>query len=222
VTSVIAHQLKTPLAGLKSALEVLLAGQLGAVPPAQEEYLRIALEETERMIAQVRDLLDAAHIDERKFVLSPTPVDFAAVVRQAMAAVEPFARAKNTTLSLTVEPNLPTLSLDGPKLQQAVSNVIDNAIRYNRGRGRVALSLRRVGRRVVFACRDSGIGIGRAEAKHLFTKFYRAPAAVTIVPSGSGLGLYIARAIVEQSGGRLWFESVPGQGTTFYLALPVQ
>lgn len=222
ITSVIAHQIKSPLAGLKSALEVLVAEQLGPVPPAQAEYLHIALEETERIIALVRDLLDAAHISESKLALSPMAVDFAALVQKAVDAVTQFAHAKNTSITVTADSNLPLLSIDGPKVQQAVTNIIDNAIRYNRGRGHVALSIRRIGRRVVLACRDSGIGIGRAENKHLFTKFYRAPVAITLVPMGSGLGLYIAKSIIEQSKGKIWFRSVPGRGTTFYIALPVK
>ena len=222
VTSVIAHQLKTPLVGIKSSIEVILSGQLGSVPSAQKEYLQIALDEVERLVALGRDLLDAARIDQKEFELVRRPTNLVSLTQETIDNLKMFARATNTTILFSVSGKIPIINIDAAKVQQVVSNIIDNAIRYKKRKGQVTVSLQRVGRAVIFSCHDQGLGISTAEAKKIFTKFYRGRGAIELIPTGSGLGLYIARAIIEQSGGKIWFTSKPNWGTTFYFSLPVQ
>ena len=222
VTSVIAHQLKTPLVGIKSSLEVIVSGQLGEVLPTQKEYLRIALDEVERMVALVRDLLDAARIDQKELELKRQPTDLVKLVKEAIDNNMTFAKATNTEVSFAFDGKIPLVSADTAKIQQAINNIVDNAIRYEQRRGKVVIRLKMAGQKIIFSCQDSGIGIPNTEAKKIFSKFYRGRKAIELVPTGSGLGLYIARAIIEQSGGKVWFTSKPGQGSTFYFFLPVQ
>lgn len=222
VTSVIAHQLKTPLVGIKSSLEIVVSGQLGEVSPTQKEYLLIALDEVERMVALVRDLLDASRIDQKELELKRQLTDLVKLIKETIDNNMPFAKATNTEVSFAFDGGIPLISVDATKIQQSINNIIDNAIRYEQGRGKVRIQLRRVGGKIIFSCQDNGIGIPNIEAKKIFSKFYRSQKAIELVPTGSGLGLYIARAIIEQSGGKVWFTSKPGQGSTFYFSLPVQ
>ena len=97
-----------------------------------------------------------------------------------------------------------------------------NAIKYSRGKGQIMFSVKKDGDKVLFACRDNGIGIADSDKDKMFGKFYRSPRVSALAPDGSGLGLYISKAIIELSGGKIWFESEVDKGTTFYFTLPIQ
>ena len=222
VTSVISHQLKTPLAGIKSSIEVLLSGDLGALDIKQREYLALALDGANKMIGLVKNLLDASRIDEGRMQLAPEPTDIGALAKDVVDDLTTFAMAKNTTLSMTLEENLPKTSVDAVKIHEVISNLVYNAIRYNKGKGTVTVSVRRDGHDILFSCVDTGIGIGEGDKSKIFSKFYRSPDVSALAPDGSGLGLYISKAIIEKSGGKIWFESDVGRGSTFSFSLPIQ
>ena len=222
VTSVIAHQLKTPMAGIKSSLEVVLSGQLGEITNEQREYLQIALDETGRMIAMVKDLLDAARIDQKELKLKVQLTDLVKLVKDSIDNLSTFARATNTAVSLKVDGQIPLVKIDATKIQQVINNIIDNAIHYQRKKGDVRVRLSREGKKIIFSCQDNGIGVTKEESHNIFTKFYRGQRAVELVPMGSGLGLFIASAIIRQSGGKVWFTAAPEQGSIFYFFLPVK
>ncbi|MEK7649939.1 MAG: HAMP domain-containing sensor histidine kinase [Patescibacteria group bacterium] len=222
VTSVISHQLKTPLAGIKSSLEVLLSGDLGDVTAKQREYLVLALDGANKMIGLVKNLLDASRIDEGRMQLAPEPTDIGALAKAVVDDLATFAQAKNTTLSITLEENLPKTSVDTLKIHEVINNIVYNAIRYSKGKGAVIVSVRRDGHDILFSCEDTGIGIAEGDKEKIFSKFYRSPDVSALAPDGSGLGLYISKAIVEKSGGKIWFESAEGRGSTFSFSLPIQ
>src|SRR3989344_3913920 len=132
VTSVISHQLKTPLAGIKSSLEILSSGDLGPLNKEQQEYVELTLGSAGKMISLVRDLLDASRIDENRFVLSPGTSDIAELVGETIKELGSFAQAKNTRITLNRAGTIPPLMIDGLKVRQVISNILYNAIRYNR------------------------------------------------------------------------------------------
>lgn len=222
VTSVISHQLKTPLAGIKSSLEILLSGDLGEISVKQREYLALALDGSNKMIGLIKNLLDASRIDEGRMQLTSAPTDIGALAKTVVDDLITFAQAKNTTLSITLEENLPKTSVDAVKIHEVISNLVYNAIRYSKGKGTVVVAVRRDGHDILFSCADTGIGIGEGDKNKIFSKFYRSPNVSALAPDGSGLGLYISKAIVEKSGGKIWFESVEGKGSTFSFSLPIQ
>lgn len=222
VTSVISHQLKTPLSAIKSALEVIEKGDLGALTKDQKEYIGLALENVERMITLVKDLLDASRIEEGRMHLSLESTDLVALVRRVVDDVRVFAEAKNTSITLEAEDGIPAIMIDGIKIQEVVNNLIMNAIKYSKGKGKVTISLKKDGKNILFSCSDNGIGIAEADRAKMFGKFYRSPRVSALAPDGSGLGLYISKAIIELSGGKIWFESEVDKGTTFSFTLPVQ
>ncbi|MFH0739901.1 MAG: ATP-binding protein, partial [bacterium] len=108
------------------------------------------------------------------------------------------------------------------KIKQVVINIISNAIQYNERKGKIEVIIERKGNDVLFSCHNTGIGIGPEEKKKIFTKFYRSEKAMAMVAGGSGLGLFISKAIIEKSQGKIWFKSKAGQGSTFYFSLPIK
>lgn len=221
VTSVVSHQLKTPLSAVKGYLEELLSGDLGRLTSEQKEYLSDALENTNRMIVLVKDILDVARIEENRMEFRVEPVDFIPIVQESIKGFLPIAKAQNCSISFSFSPDIPFLRIDGLKMKQVVDNLIFNAIAYNRRKGHVKINVERESKAVVFCCRDMGIGIEESEKKKIFSKFYRSEEAITHTTGGSGLGLFIAKAIIEKSGGKIWFESKKGAGSTFCFSLPL-
>ena len=222
VTSVISHQLKTPLAGIKSSLEILLSGDLGPLTKSQKEYLELTLSGTVKMIQLVKNLLDASRVDENRMQLNNERSDFVKLVQEVISDLASFAKAKNSSISLAVTEGIPLLTIDPTRVQQVVNNLIYNAIRYTKGKGDIRVSIERDGDNVLFTSMDNGIGISDKEKKKIFTKYYRSPRGVVLATDGSGLGLFIAKAIIVESGGKIWFSSKLGKGTTFYFTLPIR
>ena len=116
---------------------------------------------------------------------------------------------------------MPKVRVDIEKISLAIQNLLDNAIRYNTIGGEIELALKKKDSEIEFSIRDTGIGIPKNQQQRIFTKFFRAPNALKLETEGSGLGLFIAKNIIEAHGGRIWFESEEGSGTTFYFTLPV-
>ena len=222
VISIVSHQLKTPLAVIKGYLEVLISEDLGKINPKQKEYLKNALENTQRMIGLVKDLLDVSQIEENKLEFKTRPSSLEEIIKETAKEFSYLSRAKNCTLSFKVLGEIPLLDIDPLKIKQVVTNIISNAIEYNKRRGSVEITLKRKGNNVLFSCKDTGVGVPRSDRKKVFTKFYRSETAIGLTPSGLGLGLFISKAIIEKSGGRIWFESEEGKGSTFCFTLPLR
>jgi len=222
VVSTVSHQLKTPLSAIKGYIEVLLSGDLGNLNKQQEEYLKDVLENTRQMISLVTDLLEVTRIEADKIELRPKETDLIKLAKETLEEFSFLARARNCTLSLRVSNVIPNVNVDPVKIKEVMANLISNAINYNKRKGTVEVRLRKRGKEVIFSCADTGIGITEEEKDKIFTKFYRSERAVSLVTSGSGLGLFISKAIIEKSGGKVWFESVPGKKTVFYFSLPIK
>ena len=221
VTSVISHQLKTPLSVIKSSLEVILSGELGTMPQEQTEYVVIALDNTKRMIALVKDFLDASRIDEGRFELHSERADLKKTVEEVLRDLAPFIQAKLSKVSFEPAGDVPLLSFDAMKIRQVIDNLLYNAVRYNKGKSEIIVRLEKKENEVIFSCKDNGSGISTKDKDKIFKKFYRGKSAIKLATEGSGLGLYISKAIIEQSGGRIWFESEENKGSVFYFSLPL-
>ena len=220
--SIVTHNLKTPLSVIKGYLEVLLSGDLGELNNQQKEYLRDILENTQQMITLVKDILDVARIEANQLVFIKKPTNLAGLAKETIKEFSTLAKAKNCILSLQILNKPPSVKTDPVKVKQVMYNIISNALFYNKRKGEVKVSLFRKGKRVVFCCKDSGIGIGEKEKKKIFAKFYRSSRAIPLITSGSGLGLFISKAIIEKMEGKIWFKSEEGKGSTFCFSLPVK
>lgn len=219
--SVVAHQLKNPISILKVYLEVLLSQDFGKINEKQTEYLRDALTNVERMVRIVSDILDVSRIEEKRYEMKPEAIDLTAMTQKTVENLHYLAQASNCTV-LFEKPEEPMLAYADPiKIRQVIENLISNAIKYkSSGRGEVHVRLQRKNNEILFACRDKGMGILTSDVPKVFSKFYRSQKSLEIDPSGTGLGLYISKAIIELSKGDIWFEKNKDKGLTFYFTLP--
>lgn len=211
------HQLRTPLTGIKWLLEV--AALQPDMSAEMSSYVTGAQASADRMIALVNDLLDATRL-ERRGEVKTEPIDLAALSRNVLEEIGPLARLKRQRLS-THGGDAPVIGLAEPALlRQAVMNLVANAIKFTPDEGTIDIRLSRSKDEARWEIQDSGIGIPASAQEHLFEKFYRADNAVKLVPEGTGLGLHLVRLIIDQFGGRVWFQSEEDHGTTFTFTLP--
>ncbi len=220
--SIVSHQLKTPLSAIKGYLEVLLAGDLGKINKKQKEYLDDALENAVKMSELVKNLLDVSRIEENRIDLHPKWINLEKIVKEAVNDFTSLAKAKNCEIFLKVADNTPKVYVDPLRVKQAVNNLISNAIEYNKRRGRVEVSLEKEKGEVVFCCKDVGIGIPEADKEKIFKKFYRSEKTLSLTTEGTGLGLFISKAFIEKSGGKIWFKSKEEEGSKFCFSFPAK
>jgi len=154
--------------------------------------------------------------------LNLKPTDLIKITKKTIEEFSFLAKAKNCELSFEIPDKLPLLNIDTVKIKQVIVNLISNAINYHEKKGEIKVSLVKKGNNVVFCCKDKGIGISKQEQSKIFTRFHRSEKAMAVIPAGSGLGLFISKAIIEKSKGKIWFDSKKGKGSTFCFSLPVK
>jgi heavy metal sensor kinase len=212
------HELRTPLAVVLTQSELALRRERTAAE--YREALEVSLKAAQRMKAVVEGLLTLARADAAQANLKRERVDFRKVVEETLAMLGPLAAERKVSLAVSAE--AAEVEGDRDRLREAVTNLVTNAIRYNREGGRVEVTLRREIDQAVLAVADTGIGIPEADRPHIFERFYRVDRARSREAGGSGLGLSITKWIVEAHGGVLSFTSREGEGTTFVLRLPAR
>jgi signal transduction histidine kinase len=222
VISIVAHQLKNPISILKNYLELLISEELGPLTQKQKEYLSDVLETVKNLDKTANHLLDTYLIEEKKYKLKKEKFSLGKIVREVIDEFLPWATAANCQIVFKEEKNLPDVFSDPFKIRQVVENLISNAIKYkNPGPQKIEISLKKRGKFVLFSCKDEGIGIPKSDFKKVFKKFYRSEKAMELDPNGSGLGLFINKAIIKLSKGKIWFKKNKGRGMTFYFTLPI-
>lgn len=218
---VASHQLRTPLSAMRWTLNLLMEGRLGQFTPEQNNYITLIKESNERMIKLVNDLLDVSRIEMGKVILRPRQTNLYVLIQKTINDFMPLSKASNVQISLEASETLPNVYTDTEKVALVIQNLIDNAIKYTKGRGEVKIKAETAGKYVKVSVKDSGVGIPQDQQKHIFQKFFRSDNVMKHQTVGTGLGLFIARSVVEESKGKIWFESKLGEGTTFYFTLPV-
>ncbi len=212
-----AHQLRTPLTAIRWTFETL--SQQKSSPETQNlnnDGLKLA----ERSLDIINNLLDAAKIEEGKFGYRFEEINLNDSIAQIIDQAKTLAEAYGIKLYFSADKNY-TVKADQEKLGMALVNLIDNAVKYNTKNGSVAITLNSLDQNSVkISIKDTGVGIPSEEIKKLFNKFYRGSNVVQLEPNGSGLGLYIAKNIIENHGGKISVESIVGRGTAFSIILP--
>ncbi|GEM_PF-5969480 len=219
--SIAAHQLRTPLSALKWAMSLLLGGDVGRITKQQKDVMEKAYQTNERMIFLVNDLLSVARIEEGKAISKPALLDILEIIQLTLLDFQ--EKKKERKIKIIFKPLkeiLPKIFADEEGLKLVIQNLIANAIQYTNVGGLVTISAVRKDRNVAISVQDNGVGIPKHGQARVFTKFFRAENAVRMETRGSGLGLFIAKNIVEAQGGKIWFESKEGKGSTFYFTIP--
>jgi PAS domain S-box-containing protein len=220
--SVSAHQLRTPLSAIKWTLRAILDGDMGNLSQEQNELLQKTYVSNERMIALVNDLLDVSRIEDGRNVYKPSLGDLEQLIKYFIDSYKNEAERKGVKLEFKKENRkVPKIMFDAEKMKLVVQNLIENAIRYTSQNGKVTVSLKNDKKEVEISVHDTGVGIPQNQQQRVFSKFFRAQNVIRMETEGTGLGLFISKNIVEAHGGRIWFESEEGKGTTFNVALPI-
>lgn len=223
--SIAAHQMRTPLSGLRWALNSLAKNELGPLAKDQQEIVNQSLATTERLIQLIEDLLNVAKMEEGKFGYVLEKNDLGAIIKDMLESLATEAEAHGVRLIFyPPSETIPPLLLDRQKMAIALENIVQNGILYNvkNGEVRVKLELLKDKPYVMLTIEDTGVGMPQKEVEKLFTKFFRGEAAVKIETEGSGLGLYITRNIILRHGGEISVKSVEKRGTTFTILLPTE
>jgi two-component system sensor histidine kinase BaeS len=216
LTADIAHELRTPLSVILGHTEGI---KDGVIQPSEESFY-IIHDETLRLSDLVEDLRLLSLAEAGELQLSPQSINPEELLGRAAAAQGPRAQQKGITLDVTLEDDLPMVSVDPDRMAQVLGNLLDNAIRYTPQDGRIVLSAAKTSAAAELRIKDSGPGVDAEELSKIFERFYRVDKSRQRDEGGSGLGLAIAKSIVERHGGRLWAESAPGEGMTFVIELP--
>jgi signal transduction histidine kinase len=220
--SVAAHELRTPLASISGFVELLLDERTGSLTDIQREFLEIVQSSASHLIAISNNLLDATQLELGQIELVLQPVNLPALVKTAVAEFRPQLEAKAQRLTLQFSQNLPLVLCDQTRVAQIIANLLSNASKYTPEGGSIMVSLAPADQPFVqLSVADNGVGIPAEDQARLFDRFFRAKTGHLTEASGTGLGLYITRSLVELHGGRIWFESEPEQGSTFYVTFPV-
>jgi len=221
--SLAAHQLRTPLSAIKWILKMMLDGDVGEITKEQREFLEKSYASNERMINLINDLLDVTRIEEGRYLYKPAPADIADLAQSVVDSSQEEIKRKNIKLAFQKpKKSLPKVKVDSEKIKIVIQNLLDNAVKYTFSGGEVTMSINYAKKEIEFSIKDNGVGIPKDQQEKIFTKFFRGANVVRMETDGSGIGLFISKNIVDAHGGKIWFESEEGKGTTFYFTLPTE
>ena len=218
--SVISHELKTPLHSIKGFVDIILMGKTGDVNDLQRDFLETVKDQTEQLQRLISDLLEFSRLESGEIRLHPEPVSVTALAQRIIDNLSPMATEGNIKLQSALSSDLSPVEADPVRLEQVLSNLVDNAIKFTESGGAVTLSAKDLGEQVQVSVHDTGIGIPLSEQNRVFDRFYQVDASASRAYSGTGLGLTICKHIIEQHGGRIWVESDGKRGSTFVFTLP--
>jgi two-component system, NtrC family, sensor histidine kinase GlrK len=215
--SMTSHELRTPLTTIKEGTSLLLEGIGGEINEKQRRLLSILTAETNRLIAMVNSILDLSKMEAGMMTYTFTQSDIGLLIDQAAAEIEPLVEAKGIALSKRVEDGIPFLKIDEDRILQTLRNLLGNAAKFTRDKGRVNITARSVAEGVEVAVEDTGPGIPADRLATVFEKFNGSDPK-----RGTGLGLAIVKHVIDVHGGRVWVESNPDWGSRFVFVLPHQ
>ncbi|MBU1037073.1 hypothetical protein KKF32_03485, partial [Patescibacteria group bacterium] len=221
--SIASHQLRTPLTGIKGYLSMIVDGDYGEVPPPIKKVLEEVFLNSDRLTRLVNIFLNVSRIESGRFELSLKETDIFKLIEEVIEELKPEAQRKKLSLIFNKPQKLfPHLMIDRDKIKDVLLNLIDNSIKYT-PEGSVEVIVKEADSKLQIAVKDTGVGMLSSEVRELFKKFFRGPGIAQIDTTGSGLGLYIAKKIVEAHQGEIWAES-PGKnrGSTFNFTLPLK
>jgi len=220
--SIASHQLRTPLTAIRWSIELLNKSSLDNLTSEQKEFLQDIDVSVSNMARLISDLLTVSRIDmHRKFDYVLEKVNLTSLIKKVIEEQRIIGDARKIGIDYRQNSKKPIyISADREKLLQALQNIVNNAVKYSRNKHAVSINCLEKNKRVLIKIKDGGIGIPKYQQKDIFQKFFRSDNAILTDSSGTGLGLYITKGIIEGHKGKIWFESNPKTGTTFFISLP--
>ncbi len=217
--SIVSHELRTPLAAIKGFTTTLLRDDVRWDDATQRDFLKIIEEETDRLGELIDNLLDMSQIEAGALRVEKEPLQLRTIIREAKDRAARRTEAHWFVMDLPAE--LPRVWADPRRVRQVLNNLLENAIKYSPSGGQITITCEVEGDHVVVGVADQGKGIPPEYLDKIFERFFQVDAASTRKTGGSGLGLSIAKGIIEAQGGKIWAESQPGPGTVFRFTLPI-
>lgn len=219
--SIASHQLRTPLTVIKGYSSMMLEGSFGKLNKVIKGNVEKIFISTERLISLVESLLNISRIEAGRLEFKIQPVDLVATTEAIVVDFQQRAVAKKIKLEFHKDGDIPMAAADAQKVKEVISNIIDNSIKYTPS-GEIVVTMHVESQSVVFSCQDTGIGVEPEDLPRLFNKFVRGKGMMQVYTEGTGLGMYFARMVVENMGGRIWAESAgKGKGSKFSFSLPL-
>ena len=215
------HELRTPLTSIGGYIDLLLLNTLGALNDQQRQFLSVVKNNIERLTAILNDLLDVSHIESGHVRLQRGPVNLEELLQSTVMELHQQWTNKNISWAIDIPPDMPPIVADAERLRQVMINLLSNAYKYTQDGGRIDLIVRNGGGDVHISVKDTGVGIAEKDHQHIFSRFFRTENPLKEQAGGTGLGLSISKSLVELHGGRIWFDSIEGHGTTFTVQLPI-
>ena len=218
--SIVSHELKTPLTSIRNSLSLLASPKTGPLSETQARFVTMAQRNAERLQAIVGDILDLSKIEAGRMVFAFARTDFEAALHGLLGVFEQQAAASSITLRAAMSAPLPVVWIDAGRIEQVLTNLLSNALKFTAAGGSVTLRAQDAGAGVEVGVEDTGMGIAPQDLQRVFEPFYQVQDALTRTVRGTGLGLSIARDLVRAHGGELQVESIPGKGSRFWFTLP--
>ena len=216
------HELRTPLNAIIGFSEVLIDRIFGELNTKQADYLEDILASGRELLALINEILDLAKVEAGRMELEPAVFSLPAALEQSLTLVREQASRHAITLSLEVAPELELVEADELKIKRVIVNLLSNAVKFTPDSGSVTVVARNAGEDVQVAVQDTGPGISPADQERIFEEFQQVGQSALQQHEGTGLGLALAKKLVELHGGRIWVESAPGAGSTFTVTLPLR
>jgi signal transduction histidine kinase len=221
-SAMIVHDLRSPLSTIMGVMEMMQGGLLGDLNADQNQWLARVRNNAAGLVELVSDFLDISKLEAGRVELSRAPTDISKLIQEAVENFGPVARSKNIELIDRTEVLLPAIKVDSRRLGQVLSNLVSNALKFTGANGSIKLHARHDLRSgIIVEVQDTGMGIPQHEIPTLFQKYRQTSSGKTSEHKGSGLGLVIAKMIIEAHGGKIWVESEEGKGTMFAFKLPI-
>lgn len=220
--SMASHQLRTPLTSIKGYISMVLEGDAGKISAQQRQLLSEAFASSERMVHLIGDFLNVSRLQTGKFMIDRHETDLVKLIGQEVESMRPVAETHDVLINFSKPSVMPLLYVDDGKLRQVVMNFLDNAVYYSPDTTAINVRLAVEEGSVIFEVIDQGMGVPKEVQKHLFTKFFRAENARRQRPDGTGIGLYLAKKVIDAHGGSVIFRSKLGKGSVFGFRLPIK
>ncbi|HLD70165.1 MAG TPA: HAMP domain-containing sensor histidine kinase, partial [Candidatus Omnitrophota bacterium] len=219
--SAVSHELRTPLTSIKGYASILIAGKIGEIPQQVKERLEKINKHSDNLVKMINDLLDISRIESGKVEMKFAKYNILSIVENVLDILTPQIKEKGIQLKTQIEPTAPEVTVDLSQFERVFINLLGNAIKFTPPNGTITIGAKKDQNTILFSVSDSGIGIKEEDIPKLFNEFYRVENEINQSVKGTGLGLALAKNIVEAHGGKIWVNSKQNEGTTFYFTLPV-